>query len=874
MAPQTEMLFRAFDRDGDGVVTREEFMKAMAENLGSGEMGVYGSDANVKSGAYDGSGSYGGGCRGVGGQTWGNDNETAIKRAMSALETRPRAQQVELGGGNAAQGTLFMDSAKNWQSIADIAKALLVIEADEQLFAEALKGLPGGERMLQALRDATGGLEPLPDDWDQEIDPVTGQKVYINRKTGERTVTRPEYPPPEGWVKAIDPATGQPFYMNPQTGERSVEKPGPLPDGWQASVDQNGRPIYINKSTGETSKCRPELLPPGWKKEIDPATGLPVYIELATGDRNTKNPLGKSAVALAECNLKIDGVKNEAVAQSQKATVKAQQATQIASQAKNMADKSTLTDTMLDKEQAKLARQLKQATGQEEKAEFAAKKAQEQAAQAAAEAQAAQQRAQDAMNHAHHHGKYAAHMQAKAQQAQQAVAQRGQSPVDAQEDLALNLQLEDKQAQEDAQKAAQDAQMQASRLAKLQAASVPGGPLEQLEQVQEEVDSANAAKSSLQQAEKRLMGLEQLMALLQGELSKSRLIVAERGQDAQVKGQRAAAAVRQSQAMQDQLDLHVSGASESGSVMHMSRAEVAQALQQAQVSTAQAQQKAQQLQNRALQTGQASQGATQQLEQARELEEALPNVDETDEAADQARLAADAAKAHADAMAAAARSALEFANVSHQKVAKAVENVQKAKVHKDQTTQKEKAVFQARFGEGGAGALPPGWRSAIDPATGKAYYIGPNGEVSWDKPGEGAWEEAQARKLTNSARKEQEEAQQKVLMAELMQLIALALERVMVQRANLEDIVESVRKQAVKGAADADMLAEQAQVAMAKVKMPSSEGSKTSYSGPQAMMYNGEAAYAGQQMPQQMFVRSLAPATAGEGGYPCILQCL
>ena len=37
-------------------------------------------------------------------------------------------------------------------------------------------------------------------------------------------------------------------------------------------------------------------------------------------------------------------------------------------------------------------------------------------------------------------------------------------------------------------------------------------------------------------------------------------------------------------------------------------------------------------------------------------------------------------------------------------------------------------------GAAAEGGLPPGWSEAVDPASGRAYYVGPNRETSWERP--------------------------------------------------------------------------------------------------------------------------------------------
>ena len=51
----------------------------------------------------------------------------------------------------------------------------------------------------------------------------------------------------------------------------------------------------------------------------------------------------------------------------------------------------------------------------------------------------------------------------------------------------------------------------------------------------------------------------------------------------------------------------------------------------------------------------------------------------------------------------------------------------------------DRATLDARLGEDEiAGGLPPGWSQAVDPASGRTYYVNANtGETSWETPGGG-----------------------------------------------------------------------------------------------------------------------------------------
>merc|ERR1711948_137745 len=70
-----------------------------------------------------------------------------------------------------------------------------------------------------------------------------------------------------------------------ETNTQLAAPEDPLPQGWQAVVDQaSGNTYYEDLTTGETTWVHPlKDVPEGWSADIDPSSGLIYYIDNATG---------------------------------------------------------------------------------------------------------------------------------------------------------------------------------------------------------------------------------------------------------------------------------------------------------------------------------------------------------------------------------------------------------------------------------------------------------------------------------------------------------------------------------------------------------------------------------------------------------------
>merc|ERR1712066_848337 len=101
--------------------------------------------------------------------------------------------------------------------------------------------------------------------------------------------------------------------------------------------------------------------------------------------------------------------------------------------------------------------------------------------------------------------------------------------------------------------------------------------------------------------------------------------------------------------------------------------------------------------------------------------------------------------------------------MAHAKKAKADNQLKLQQEHAKQVAQEERKAFQKRF-PGASGSLPAGWKMLIDPATGKPYYVAPDGHTQWEKPGGAGGIGPDGKPIDSKTEGQQEEARAKNLL--------------------------------------------------------------------------------------------------------------
>lgn len=261
----------------------------------------------------------------------------AAQAELQDVEYRMAAKQMEL------EATPLKD--KNQRASVNLEiKAL-----ERSKTAAARKQKMATVKARKAEIEAGGGAVnvALPDDWQESLDPASGNPFYYNSKTGESSWTRPAAPEPapatsssaqpaaassqaatqagglaEGWTEHVDPGSGKTFYYKVATGETSWTKPeapqeqtpaessAPASD-WAEHVDPGtGNTFYYNAKTGETSWTNPEpaksaaatatpaaAADEDWQESIDPASGNPFYYNPKTGETSWTKPAASQSSA-------------------------------------------------------------------------------------------------------------------------------------------------------------------------------------------------------------------------------------------------------------------------------------------------------------------------------------------------------------------------------------------------------------------------------------------------------------------------------------------------------------------------------------------------------------------------------------------------
>jgi len=151
------------------------------------------------------------------------------------------------------------------------------------------------------------GEEPLPEGWQEEVDPTTGAKYYYDRIHGsvshERPTVEAEQALPEGWDAVVDPATGKTYYQNLELNvvqwdtPRIVKK---LPEGWEVAFDpSNGKRYYMHLERSLTQWSTPrseaqDSLPSGWEEVVDGNMGTTYYAHRLLGVSQWERPTAAS----------------------------------------------------------------------------------------------------------------------------------------------------------------------------------------------------------------------------------------------------------------------------------------------------------------------------------------------------------------------------------------------------------------------------------------------------------------------------------------------------------------------------------------------------------------------------------------------------
>lgn len=411
---------------------------------------------------------------------------------------------------------------------------------------------------------------------------------------------------------------------------------------------------------------------------------------------------------------------------------------------------------------------------------------------------------------ARQHEAYADQLARAAEDAREQAAALGisGSPEDVQDEMEAdqaavnNKAREAQKARDAAARAQQKAKDLLARVAKLEDAMKPGGAMEKLLQVQQAIDKANLAKSRVATAKLKVEGLQSLLAKLTAELEDAMREVDTRKGEAAAEDAAAADAVKRSMGLQDELGLHLAGEGFDGATIHMSPESAKQAIEDAKKQAAQAQALAKAAADKASKAADQAQAVNNTMQQRLQNLYSMPDLDELDEAADNARLSADTARANADSLGPLVRSYLKYAQAAHDKASGMGEQATKQKKLADQERQYAEL---APYGN----KLPPGWQSQVDPVTGKTYYISPTGETMWDLPAAGANAKAdknRAAQLEQDAHKALDDAKKAEADARKMDELVNMLERTMQERAMLEENVAQVRNTASVYQADVEAM--------------------------------------------------------------------
>lgn len=467
----------------------------------------------------------------------------------------------------------------------------------------------------------------------------------------------------------------------------------------------------------------------------------------------------------------------------QKAAQAKQRAAGLKSQAQDakvIADKADRETKDNERQHAYLTDLLNHAKADEVKADREARRLKDLADQAAKEAADAHNAWLTADQHAHHHAGHAGQLTMKLEDAKRIAAARGlpTNPID--------LELQVRTQQGDAGRKAQEAQRtrdlaaqaeerankQLALASRVEQACQPGGGLETLLHVQQQANNSSRARGNAIHARKKADALAAQAQQIIREAEYAEQVARKAENDADEAEKQTNYLMQQSKAAQDALNLHVSNATGGGgeSAPQVTPETARQAIQNAKVAADQARAEAIMYSNKAAQDEQVAQAAQQQASETMQIMDALPDVDGQEEEVGRARLIADRAKANADALAAAAAAAAKHAQACHQRAHKAADYLVNQQQRAAQLADKERGIWQKRFGDAPGGVGP------CSAGTEGERPRGPPGSTG-QFPTEAALEEASADRMLREAARAEDEAAKAEAQARRLAELMNALER-------------------------------------------------------------------------------------------------
>ena len=168
---------------------------------------------------------------------------------------------------------------------------------------------------------------PLPENWEERVDPNSGRTYYVNVVTRKSQWDRPV--PPAAPV-AVQPEPVQPQPVQPQAQPQTQPAEEPLPEGWEERRDPNTNRVYYANVITRTSQWErpvapkpaaapvavlPQIqsqpaqpaqpapaeskLPPYWEERKDATTGKIYYVNLVTRTSQWERPVAEESASPA-----------------------------------------------------------------------------------------------------------------------------------------------------------------------------------------------------------------------------------------------------------------------------------------------------------------------------------------------------------------------------------------------------------------------------------------------------------------------------------------------------------------------------------------------------------------------------------------------